>query len=198
MLPPGSYINSLECAFWRKFVAPSPMQALRASRAHKPLSRTGKSSSRRSIAHSAPSRNALPFFLNTYKKAKDDHEHDQSRVLRMLMFGKPGAGKGTLSARLVKKYDIISMSTGDLLRQHIAERTEVGQEAEDIVARGGLLPDEVMLKVVTSKLDALNLHNKVRSLPTPRSSGVMLTLSSLAYSIGFWMDFLVPLDRENF
>lgn len=114
------------------------------------------------------------------------------------MFGKPGAGKGTLSARLVKKYDIISMSTGDLLRQHIAERTEVGQEAEDIVARGGLLPDEVMLKVVTSKLDALNLHNKVRSLPTPRSSGVMLTLSSLAYSIGFWMDFLVPLDRENF
>jgi adenylate kinase family enzyme len=40
----------------------------------------------------------------------------------MLLFGKPGAGKGTLSARLVKKYDILSLSTGDLLRQHIAER----------------------------------------------------------------------------
>jgi adenylate kinase family enzyme len=41
----------------------------------------------------------------------------------MLMFGKPGAGKGTLSARLVRKYDILSLSTGDLLRQHIAERS---------------------------------------------------------------------------
>jgi adenylate kinase family enzyme len=40
----------------------------------------------------------------------------------MIVFGKPGAGKGTLTARLVQKYDIISLSTGDLLRQHIAER----------------------------------------------------------------------------
>lgn len=74
------------------------------------------------------------------------------------MFGKPGSGKGTLTARLVKKYDILSISTGDLLRQHIAERTEIGLQAEEIVAHGGLLPDEIMLKVVTSKLDLL--HNK--------------------------------------
>lgn len=40
----------------------------------------------------------------------------------MIIFGKPGAGKGTLTARLARKYDIISLSTGDLLRQHIAER----------------------------------------------------------------------------
>ncbi|KAF8077898.1 adenylate kinase [Lyophyllum atratum] len=95
----------------------------------------------RSIGYSTPSRRALPFFLNT-KHGNDDHEHDQSRVLRMLMFGKPGAGKGTLAARLVQKYEILSLSTGDLLRQHIAEGTEVGREAEDTVARGGLLPDE--------------------------------------------------------
>ena len=73
----------------------------------------------------------------------------------MLMFGKPGAGKGTLTARLVQKYDILALSTGDLLRQHIADRTELGQEAEAIVARGGLLPDDTVLKVVTSKLDLL-------------------------------------------
>jgi len=75
------------------------------------------------------------------------------------MFGKPGAGKGTLSARLVEKYDILSLSTGDLLRQHIAERTDIGREAEDIVAQGGLLPDQFVLKVVTSKLDS-RLQNK--------------------------------------
>jgi len=76
----------------------------------------------------------------------------------MLMFGKPGAGKGTLSGRLVKKYDIVSLSTGDLLRQHIAERTEVGRMAEEIVATGGFIPDDIMLKILTSRLDAL--HNK--------------------------------------
>jgi hypothetical protein len=51
--------------------------------------------------------------------------------LRMIMFGKPGAGKGTLSARLVRKYDILALSTGDMLRQHIAEKTEVGRVAEE-------------------------------------------------------------------
>lgn len=78
-----------------------------------------------------------------------------TRFLRMIMFGKPGAGKGTLAQRLVKKYDLVSVSTGDLLRQHIAERTDIGREAEDIVARGGLIPDEIMLKVVTHELDGL-------------------------------------------
>ncbi|KAG6814384.1 hypothetical protein H0H92_010970 [Tricholoma furcatifolium] len=112
----------------------------------------------RAISYSVPSQRALPFFLNT-KSSNDDHEHDQSRFLRMLMFGKPGAGKGTLAGRLVNKYEILSLSTGDLLRQHIAEGTEVGREAEETVARGDLISDEVMLKVVTSKLDALqNKH----------------------------------------
>ncbi|KAF8964051.1 adenylate kinase-domain-containing protein [Flammula alnicola] len=73
-------------------------------------------------------------------------ERDE-RVVRMLMFGKPGAGKGTLTARLAQKYDIISLSTGDLLR------------GRRIVARGGLLPDEMVLKVVTGRLEALqNKH----------------------------------------
>lgn len=74
------------------------------------------------------------------------------------MFGKPGSGKGTLASRLVKKYDIMALSTGDILRQNISEGTEVGRLAEGVVARGGLLSDDIMLKVVTGKLDAL--HNK--------------------------------------
>jgi len=108
----------------------------------------------RQITHSATK--AHPF-VNGLRSATN-YENGDKRVLRMLMFGKPGAGKGTLSAMLVKKYDIMALSTGDLLRQHIAERTEVGREAEDIVAQGGLLPDKMVLKVITSKLD--KLHNK--------------------------------------
>jgi len=75
------------------------------------------------------------------------------------MFGKPGAGKGTLAQRLMKKYDLVAVSTGDLLRQHIAERTDIGLEAEQIVAQGRLLPDEIVLKVVMNKLDTLRNRN---------------------------------------
>lgn len=108
----------------------------------------------RSISHSASSSKALSFGLNNLRSA----EQNDGKVLRMLMFGKPGAGKGTLSARLVKNYDILSLSIGDLIRQHIAERTEVGRQAEEIVAQGNLVPDDIVLKVVMSKLEAL--HNK--------------------------------------
>ncbi|KAG7092518.1 hypothetical protein E1B28_008869 [Marasmius oreades] len=87
-----------------------------------------------------------------------DYDDTPGRTLRMVIFGKPGAGKGTLSMRLVKKYDITTLSTGDLLRMHIQERTEVGRQAEAIVAQGGLVPDELMLQILTGKLD--QLHSK--------------------------------------
>ena len=64
---------------------------------------------------------AQPFAGNSLR-ARTNHELGDRKILRMLMFGKPGAGKGTLSARLVQKYNILSLSTGDLLRQHIAEK----------------------------------------------------------------------------
>lgn len=93
----------------------------------------------------------------------------------MLMFGKPGAGKGTLSARLTRKYDILSLSTGDMLRQHITERTEVGKQAQEIVAAGGFLPDDVMLQVVTSKLAAIeDRHWILDGFPRTLGQGTML------------------------
>ncbi|TDL24766.1 adenylate kinase [Rickenella mellea] len=112
----------------------------------------------RPISSSPSSAKALPFSLNsksgTAAAGKDGF--DDGHPLRMIMFGKPGAGKGTLTSRLVQKYDILSLSTGDLLRQHISQKTDVGRQADEIVAHGGLLPDDLMLKVVTSKLDHLN------------------------------------------
>jgi nucleoside-triphosphate--adenylate kinase len=72
---------------------------------------------------SSTSQKALPFTLQSGRASTANSDgQEEGQVLRMLMFGKPGAGKGTLSSRLVKKYDILSFSTGDLLRQHIAEK----------------------------------------------------------------------------
>ncbi|GHJ89309.1 hypothetical protein NliqN6_5711 [Naganishia liquefaciens] len=75
--------------------------------------------------------------------------------LRILIFGKPGSGKGTLSARLVQKYDLHFISTGDVLRREIMNKTRVGKEAEGIVASGGLISDELMLQIVETELDKL-------------------------------------------
>jgi nucleoside-triphosphate--adenylate kinase len=83
----------------------------------------------REFSTSTPSQTALPFLLRNSRSAAapdvdtgPDSSHPNGRVLRMIMFGKPGAGKGTLTARLARKFDILSISTGDLLRQHIAEK----------------------------------------------------------------------------
>ncbi|THH26467.1 hypothetical protein EUX98_g7724 [Antrodiella citrinella] len=129
---------------------------------------------RRTISSTRAPQKALPFSLNATGTSSSS-VNGQNKILRMLMFGKPGAGKGTLSARLVKKYEILSLSTGDLLRQHIAERTEVGRMAEEIVATGGFLPDDIMLKVVTSKLDMLhNRHWILDGFPRTLGQGKLL------------------------
>jgi len=127
----------------------------------------------RAIANSASSGKALPFSLHGLRAGVDECNNGQ--MLRMLMFGKPGAGKGTLSSRLVKKYDILTISSGDLLRQHIAEGTQIGCQAGEIVAQGGLVPDDLMLKVVTSKLDALhNRHWILDGFPRTLGQGKLL------------------------
>lgn len=78
---------------------------------------------RRTFSTTPSAAKALPFSLNQLRVGT--HSEGSDGMLRMIMFGKPGAGKGTLSARLVKKYDILSLSTGDMLRQHIAEKCVV-------------------------------------------------------------------------
>ncbi|KAI0748155.1 ADK-domain-containing protein [Daedaleopsis nitida] len=138
-------------------------------------------SCRRGFAQFVPAQNpkAISFSLNATRSESvapaTGTGHGEGRFLRMIMFGKPGAGKGTLSSRLTKKYEVISLSTGDLLRQHIAEKTEVGLLAEEIVASGGLLPDDIMLKVVTSKLDSLhNRHWILDGFPRTLGQGRLL------------------------
>ncbi|WVF69882.1 hypothetical protein IAT40_004665 [Kwoniella sp. CBS 6097] len=88
----------------------------------------------------------------------EQYEGIEERGLRMLVFGKPGSGKGTLSARLVRDYDIAFVSTGDVLRKEIAAKSEVGRKAEAIVASGGLVSDELMLEIIKAELD--RLHGK--------------------------------------
>jgi adenylate kinase len=73
--------------------------------------------------------------------------------MRIVLLGPPGAGKGTQAKELVSKYGIVQLSTGDMLRAAVAAGTPVGRKAKDIMARGELVPDEVVVPIVSGRID---------------------------------------------
>ena len=75
-------------------------------------------------------------------------------MLNLVLFGPPGAGKGTQSALLINKYQLVHLSTGDILRAEIAESTPLGMEAKKLMDQGLLVPDSVVIGMISSKLDA--------------------------------------------
>jgi adenylate kinase len=74
-------------------------------------------------------------------------------MLNIILFGPPGAGKGTQSERIIKKYDLIHIATGDLFRKHMSEGTELGKLAQQYIKEGKLVPDEVTIKMVDAKIE---------------------------------------------
>ena len=72
--------------------------------------------------------------------------------MRLVLLGPPGAGKGTQANELSKKYDLIHLSTGDLLREAVKNGSDVGAEAKTFMDKGELVPDEIVAKMITEKL----------------------------------------------
>ena len=79
--------------------------------------------------------------------------------MRLILLGPPGAGKGTQAQRLVQKYRIIQLSTGEMLRAAVAAQTPVGLQAKDIMASGSLVPDEIVIGIISDRLDQPDMKN---------------------------------------
>ena len=73
--------------------------------------------------------------------------------MRLILLGPPGSGKGTQAQRLVHRYGIVQLSTGEMLRAAVAAQTPVGLKAKDIMASGGLVPDEIVVGIISDRLD---------------------------------------------
>lgn len=73
--------------------------------------------------------------------------------MRLILLGPPGAGKGTQALRLAAKYGIVQLSTGDMLRAAVKAGTPVGRQAQEIIARGGLVPDNVVVGILGQRIE---------------------------------------------
>ncbi len=75
-------------------------------------------------------------------------------MFNLILFGPPGSGKGTQAEKLIEKYGLVHLSTGNLLREEIAQQTRLGLEAKNYMDQGQLVPDEVVIGMIESLLDA--------------------------------------------
>ena len=75
-------------------------------------------------------------------------------MLNLVLFGPPGAGKGTQSARLIDRYDLVHLSTGDIFRYNIKEGTELGVLAKSYIDQGALVPDEVTISMLEAEVNS--------------------------------------------
>jgi adenylate kinase len=79
--------------------------------------------------------------------------------MRLILLGPPGAGKGTQAQRLVEKHDLLALSTGDLLRAAARAGTPVGLRAREIMHRGELVPDDVVVAIVADRIEQPDAHH---------------------------------------
>jgi adenylate kinase len=74
-------------------------------------------------------------------------------MLNIVLFGPPGAGKGTQSEKLISKYELVHISTGDIFRAHISNKTDLGKQVSELIANGELVPDSITIAMLEQEID---------------------------------------------
>lgn len=113
--------------------------------------------------------------------------------MRLILLGPPGAGKGTQAARLTERHKIVQLSTGDMLREAVAKQTPVGLKAKDIMARGELVPDDVVIGIIADRIEQPDAKNGFILDGFPRTVAQADALEKLLQSRGLKLDAVVAL-----
>ncbi|HEV3183484.1 MAG TPA: adenylate kinase [Xanthobacteraceae bacterium] len=117
--------------------------------------------------------------------------------MRLVLLGPPGAGKGTQAQRLVERHGIVQLSTGDMLRAAVKAGTPVGRKAEAIMKRGDLVPDEVVVPIVSDRIDQPDARKGFVLDGFPRTVPQAEALERLLAERGLRLDGVVELKVDE-
>jgi adenylate kinase len=117
--------------------------------------------------------------------------------MKLILLGPPGAGKGTQAVRISERYDIPQLSTGDMLRAAVAAETPVGLAAKDIMARGELVPDDVVVQIISDRIDQPDCKNGFILDGFPRTVTQAEALEALLKSKNMQLDSVVELAVDD-
>lgn len=118
-------------------------------------------------------------------------------MVNFLIFGPPGSGKGTQSVKLAEKFNLVHLSTGDMLRAEIAEGSELGQKMSSIMSKGELVPDEVVIEMIAKKIDSSKGQSGFLFDGFPRTVAQAESLEKMLNDRGMKIDSMLVLDVEH-
>ncbi|MBL4754228.1 MAG: adenylate kinase [Flavobacteriales bacterium] len=118
-------------------------------------------------------------------------------MFNLILFGPPGAGKGTQSERLIDKYNLVHLSTGDILRSEVSAQTELGLQAKGLMDRGDLVPDEIVIGMIKSKLQGNGDATGFIFDGFPRTEAQAEALDALLQDLETSITMMVALEVEE-